>query len=97
MARHARSAGRSRPAGSWVANHPNVKAYASTPGSRNSISNVSIRNWRGLSDQLIQPLGADRSDTLIVDVGSMREAGRLSIDKHAETDGAPPVAGPITR
>ena len=40
MARHARSARHSRPAGSWIADHPNVKAYASTPGSRNSISNV---------------------------------------------------------
>jgi FixJ family two-component response regulator len=28
------------PTGSWIADHPNVKAYASTPGSRNSISNV---------------------------------------------------------
>ena len=67
-------------------NHPNVKAKAATPGSRNSISNAD-RRWARLTDQLIQPLLADRAIALVVDIGSVSGTRRLAIDQHAKPHG----------
>jgi hypothetical protein len=63
---------------------PKVNANASTPESRNSIS-----NWRSairsrLSNQLIQALLGDRASTLVVYVTSMACARRLSIEEHSK-------------
>ena len=40
-----------------------------------------------LPDQLIQPLPGNRAVALVVDVGSMSSARRLSIDEDAKSDG----------
>lgn len=51
---------------------PNVNAQASTPGSRNSISNT--RSMR-LADQLVQTLDRCHADPLLVDVCPMAALG----------------------
>jgi hypothetical protein len=68
--------------------YPNVKAKASMPESRNSISKLSISDWLRLSDQLIQPRLCNGADALVVYVNSASSAGRLSIDEHAKSHGS---------
>ena len=67
---------------------PNVKANASTPGSRNSISNVSIHDRFRLPDQLIQPLIDGRAVAVLVDVEAMSRTWRAAVERHANTHGA---------
>ena len=67
-----------------AANQPKVNANASTPGSRNSISNSAIGDGPRLADQLIQPLLAHRAVALLVNVDAVRGARRLSIDAARE-------------
>ena len=66
--------------------YPNVKAYASTPASRNSISNVRSSMEPGLPEQLIQPLLVDCAISLLVHVGPVRGARGFAIDEHPEAN-----------
>ena len=70
-----------------AAPQPKVNAKASTPGSRNSISNCRSAMGFWLSDQLIQPLFRHRAVALIVDISAVSSARRLSIDEHAKSHG----------
>src|SRR5215207_4756731 len=45
---------------------------------------LSISDGLGLSDQLVQPLFADRAVALFVNVAPVSGARRLSIDEHAK-------------
>src|SRR5437016_29938 len=47
-----------------------------------------ISDGLGLSDQLIQPLLANRAVALLVDVNSVSGTRRLSIDEHAKSHGS---------
>ena len=59
---------------------------------------LSISNGLRLSDQLIQPLFANRAVALVVNVNSVSSARRLSIEEHAKSHGeSPRAAGPMTR
>jgi hypothetical protein len=68
-------------------NQPNVNEKASTPESRNSISNSDELR---LSDQLIQRLVYNRAIALVVDVSFVSSARHLSIDKHVKSRRSPP-------
>src|SRR5829696_2828754 len=45
---------------------------------------LAVSNGLGLSDQLVQPLFANCAVALLVDVGSVSGARRLSVDEHAK-------------
>ena len=45
---------------------------------------LTIGNWTGLPDQLVQTLFGHRADALFVNVKSVRRAWRLSIDQHTK-------------
>src|SRR5215216_424125 len=49
---------------------------------------LSISDGLRLSDQLIQPLFANRAVSLLVNVDSMSSARRLPIDEHAKSHGS---------
>ena len=61
-----------------------MNAYASTPGSRNAISNVRSAIDAVLADQLVQPLLGHGPVALLVDVDSVVGAGLLPVHRHAE-------------
>jgi hypothetical protein len=63
-----------------------VKTYASTPVSRNAISNVRSVIDPGSRTQLIGPWLDQRSPALLVDVQPVGCAGRFAVDQHAERD-----------
>src|SRR5215210_4462102 len=46
-----------------------------------------ISDVLGLSDQLVQPLFANRAVTLVLNVNSVSSVRRLSIDEHAKSHG----------
>jgi hypothetical protein len=48
---------------------------------------LTIGDWTGLPDQLVQTLFGHRADALFVNVNSVRRAWRLSIDQHPEFHG----------
>src|SRR5437870_2641559 len=49
---------------------------------------LSVSDGVRLSDQLIEPLFANRAVALVVDVDSVSSAWRLSIDEHAKSHGS---------
>ena len=94
-----RSPSRSRPpparggsVNSLCLNQPNVNAKASTPESRNSISNSRSAMGR-LADQLIHSRFGNPAAALVVNLNSVSRRAGLSIDEHAKAHGgslAPP-------
>jgi len=58
---------------------------------------LTIGNWTGLPDQLVQTLFDHRADALFVNIKSVRRAWRLSIDQHTKFYGRSWPAGPMTR
>ena len=58
---------------------------------------LSIDHGLRLTYQLVQALFGHVAVALLVDVDSVRFAGRLSVDQHAKSDGSSGVAGPMTR
>ena len=58
---------------------------------------VSIDDWLGLTNQLVQALFGNDAVALLIDVYSMGRAGRLSIDPYAKLTDCPGTAGPMTR
>src|SRR5262245_10707967 len=50
---------------------------------------LSIGDGLRLPDQLVQPLFGHCAVALLVDVNSVRRAGRLSIDQYAKSHGRP--------
>ena len=77
---------------------PNVNAKASTPGSRNVISNVRSTTGFALPDQLIQPRLDHRAVALGVDVTPVGCDGRPPVDgARGIAPAVPRAAGPMTR
>jgi len=50
---------------------------------------LSIRDWLRLADQLIQPRFGNSAVALLVNVNSVSDARRLSVDEHAKSRGFP--------
>ena len=63
---------------------PKVKSYASTPASRNAISNCPVGDLPRLADQLVHPLLAHHAVAFGIDVAPVRIARWLPVDAHPE-------------
>jgi hypothetical protein len=65
---------------SYLLGHPNVNTKASTPASRNSISNRRSTIGLGLADQLVHPLVVGAAIAALVDVDAVGSAGWLAVE-----------------
>ena len=58
---------------------------------------LSVRDGRRLSDQLIQPRCGQRAVAMLVHVHAVRSARRLAIEAHAKSHGRAACCRPMTR